>query len=247
VRRHAFAHALTALASTGLAGASIAADIVITPPAAGGVTITNAIGNANRLRVGEDGSVTVPGGMRIQPGAEATTVILGRDENTAAAEIRAATIAGGGGAGNAFNFGTLAYPCPSGCGNAVYQHGGFVGGGAGNQAGGIGAPPTDGGAAAVVGGISNIAEGGLSGIVGGWNNRAVGKYSFVGGGQQNQAVSDASVIAGGGGNNASGSVSAIGGGSFNSTAGIAATVPGGHSGLLDARSAVSWSQSARAA
>src|SRR5207237_3641110 len=34
--------------------------IVLTPPAAGGVAITNAAGNATRLRVAEDGTFTLP-------------------------------------------------------------------------------------------------------------------------------------------------------------------------------------------
>ena len=38
-----------------------AADIVIAPPATGGVAITNAAGSTTRLRVGDDGVVTMPG------------------------------------------------------------------------------------------------------------------------------------------------------------------------------------------
>jgi hypothetical protein len=38
-----------------------AADIVLTPPAGGGVSITNAGGNTTRFRVAEDGTVTLPG------------------------------------------------------------------------------------------------------------------------------------------------------------------------------------------
>jgi len=44
-----------------LPAAAHAADIVISPPASGGVAITNAAGNATRLRVADDGTVTLPG------------------------------------------------------------------------------------------------------------------------------------------------------------------------------------------
>ena len=40
--------------------ASHAADIVLTPPAGGGVAITNAAGGTTRLRVADDGLVTLP-------------------------------------------------------------------------------------------------------------------------------------------------------------------------------------------
>jgi len=39
---------------------ALAADIVLTPPAAGGVSVTNAAGNTTRFRVADDGSVTFP-------------------------------------------------------------------------------------------------------------------------------------------------------------------------------------------
>ncbi|MBK7660141.1 MAG: hypothetical protein IPJ28_13815 [Betaproteobacteria bacterium] len=44
-----------------LSASALAADIVIAPPASGGVAITNATGNATRLRVADDGTVTLPG------------------------------------------------------------------------------------------------------------------------------------------------------------------------------------------
>lgn len=52
---------LAVLALPCLPAGALAADIVITPPAAGGVSITNAAGNATRFRVGDDGVVTIPG------------------------------------------------------------------------------------------------------------------------------------------------------------------------------------------
>jgi hypothetical protein len=47
------------LAAVTLANQSLAADIVLTPPAGGGVTITNAAGNVTRFRVGDDGKVGI--------------------------------------------------------------------------------------------------------------------------------------------------------------------------------------------
>ena len=52
---------LAALAAFCLPLAAFAADIVISPPAAGGVAVTNAAGNATRLRVADDGTVSLPG------------------------------------------------------------------------------------------------------------------------------------------------------------------------------------------
>ena len=55
---------LALVLATGAFAASLpatAADIVLTPPAAGGVAVTNAAGNATRLRVADDGVITLPG------------------------------------------------------------------------------------------------------------------------------------------------------------------------------------------
>ena len=49
------------LAAVALAASANAADIVLTPAAGAGVSITDATGNTTRLRVAEDGSVTIPG------------------------------------------------------------------------------------------------------------------------------------------------------------------------------------------
>ena len=58
---HAFAIAGALL---GAALPALAADIVLTPPAAGGLSVTHAAGNTTRFRVGEDGVVTFPGNRR---------------------------------------------------------------------------------------------------------------------------------------------------------------------------------------
>ncbi len=52
---------LAALAAFLTPASLLAADIVIAPPATGGVSITNAAGSTTRLRVGDDGIVTIPG------------------------------------------------------------------------------------------------------------------------------------------------------------------------------------------
>ena len=51
---------LAAFAGCG-ALAAAALDVVVTPPASGGVAITNAAGNAVRFRVADDGAVTLNG------------------------------------------------------------------------------------------------------------------------------------------------------------------------------------------
>lgn len=50
-----------AVAALALPATALTADIVLSPPASGGVAITNATGNTIRLRVGDDGTVTLPG------------------------------------------------------------------------------------------------------------------------------------------------------------------------------------------
>ena len=52
---------LAAFAVAASANAAEPGDIVLTPAAGGGVSITDATGNTTRLRVAEDGSVTIPG------------------------------------------------------------------------------------------------------------------------------------------------------------------------------------------
>ena len=52
---------LLSVAAIAFPPAALSADITLTPPAGGGVTITNAAGNATRFRVADDGTFTVPG------------------------------------------------------------------------------------------------------------------------------------------------------------------------------------------
>ena len=68
-----------------------AADIVMTPPAASGVAITNAAGNTVRFRVGEDGIITLPG-MTAAPGT-----ITGLCMEVATGRIGTCVTGGGGG------------------------------------------------------------------------------------------------------------------------------------------------------
>ena len=53
LRRFAYAFAI---AAAGLTSAVLAADIVLTPPAGGGVAVTNAAGTTTRLRMADDGT-----------------------------------------------------------------------------------------------------------------------------------------------------------------------------------------------
>lgn len=55
----------TFLAVAVFAGNATSADITATPPAGGGFVVTNADQSAERLRVSEDGSVTVPGTVQL--------------------------------------------------------------------------------------------------------------------------------------------------------------------------------------
>lgn len=64
--RHAFALAAALLANATMP--AIAADIVLTPPVAGGVAVTNAAGTTTRLRMADDGTFTLPG-LAPLPGA----------------------------------------------------------------------------------------------------------------------------------------------------------------------------------
>ena len=53
--------AFAAIVLLSLPSATLAADIVLTPPAGGGVTVTNAAANATRFRIADDGTITLPG------------------------------------------------------------------------------------------------------------------------------------------------------------------------------------------
>ena len=71
--------------------AAHAADIVLTPPAGGGVAITNAVGGTTRLRVADDGLVTLPG-LTALPVAGTGLCI-----DAATGRIGTCTLAGGAG------------------------------------------------------------------------------------------------------------------------------------------------------
>jgi len=59
--KHWLELAFAAIVLPCLPAASLAADIVLTPPAGGGVTVTNSAANATRLRIADDGTITLPG------------------------------------------------------------------------------------------------------------------------------------------------------------------------------------------
>ncbi|APV50523.1 hypothetical protein BWI17_12980 [Betaproteobacteria bacterium GR16-43] len=61
MKRPVLVRVLATLAAAACASSALAADIVLTPPERGGVTITNSFGDLIRLRVSDDGSVAIPG------------------------------------------------------------------------------------------------------------------------------------------------------------------------------------------
>jgi trimeric autotransporter adhesin len=186
-------------------------------------------------------SLVIPGGngLRISQStvANAPNVVNGSSANAVTADVRGATISGGG--------------IPSGSSdpdyggenpNLVTDHYGTVAGGYGNRAGNNNATVNDaafatvgggnanvasGSLSVVTGGYSNTASGYISSIVGGELNKAIDSYSFVGGGRSNSASGSESVVAGGRANTSPGASSAILGGTSNNTAGAEASVVGG--------------------
>lgn len=107
-------------------------------------------------------------------------VIAGSRVNSVAAEVRGATVAGGGAAGDSFVSNAAA--------NQVQDHFGTVGGGVSNRAAGI--------AATVAGGDRNVASGSRSSVLGGFSNTTSGSSGTVLGGSENCAGGGQSLAAG---------------------------------------------------
>jgi hypothetical protein len=80
-----------ALATAVASLAASAADIVLTPPAGGGVSITNAAGDTTRLRVAEDGALTLPGVTAASQPATGLCV------DNATQKVGTCSVGGGGG------------------------------------------------------------------------------------------------------------------------------------------------------
>ncbi len=147
------------LAAAALASplAGVAADIVLSPPAAGGVAVTNAAGNTTRFRVADDGVITLPGltvlgssdafalhlvqgGVRAMrfftpTGATGPSVVAGHPTNVVAPTASYATIAGGGASGVNGVDPLTGYVCVGlgPCHNEVASPGGTIGGGIDNR------------------------------------------------------------------------------------------------------------------
>ena len=209
--------------------------------AAAGVLGTNDVFPMTIKSGGPQLSMVISGGsgLRIQqsPVPDAPNVVNGSVSNAVSANVRGATIAGGGIPAGATD------PDYGGENpNLVTDHYGFVGGGYGNRAGNNNVDVSDAAFATVAGGNANEAAGSLS-IVGGGNtnkasgytsavvggelNKAIDSYSFVGGGRSNSASGLESVVVGGRANASPGSGSAILGGTNNNSAGPEAAVLGG--------------------
>jgi len=157
--------------------------------------------------------------LRIVPNAFSPNLIGGKADNSVAAGVSAATIAGGGAAGTTDP--VFGLDCGGFCANQVNEYGGTVGGGLANQAGAAGAY-----LATVAGGFDNRATGNWSAIGGGANNRA-GSLGAIGGGRGNSASGSLSAVAGGFGGSASGANAFVGGGEVDSASGQYGTVGGG--------------------
>ncbi len=160
--------------------------------------------------------------LRLEPVAyDGTTasgpnVIGGMSINSVSADVKGATIGGGG-------VQVLGTPSP----NVVTDSWGTIAGGNGNTAGSDDADVLNSALAAVGGGASNTASGFGATVAGGYGNEASGDYAAIGGGEdnvasgsharagagrQNEALGDYSVVAGGYGNSAAGHYSAVAGG-----------------------------------
>jgi hypothetical protein len=116
----------------------------------------------------------------IAPSFRTANVIAGSSVNTVAADIRGATIAGGGSNGDTMVAGAT--------GNQVSGHFGTVGGGVSNTAGGL--------STTVAGGERNAATGTRASVLGGFSSTASGGSSAVLGGSENCAGGSHSVAAG---------------------------------------------------
>ncbi|MBK6725693.1 MAG: hypothetical protein IPG63_00290 [Xanthomonadales bacterium] len=172
-------------------------------------------GNAQSLRIEPSGILV--GGLPIT-----ANVIAGSSANGVVADVRGATIAGGGvPTGDSDpNFGSDAP-------NRVTDHYGSVGGGFANQAGDDTGTVQDRSMATVAGGWRNRATGGQAAIGGGYNNLASGQVSTIAGGNVSRATGEYAAVAGGAYNAAEGPSAFVAGGSFN-CAGAAHSLAAGY-------------------
>lgn len=152
-------------------------------------------------------------------------VIAGSAANAANANVRGATIAGGGlPAGDSDPVFALESP------NLVFDSYAVIGGGYGNQAGTNNANVDDAAFATIASGALNKATGLVSTVAGGEQNYAQAQYAFIGGGRGNRANGEFTSISGGKSNTADGLRSHLGGGELNTVSAAFGTVSGGFSG-----------------
>lgn len=167
--------------------------------------------------------------MRYEPNAISPNVIGGSPANFARANVRGATI-GGGGVVAGDTDPDFAAEAP----NRVLDAYGTVGGGYGNTVGGGAESITDAAFAAVGGGALNTASGIYSTVAGGQVNAARGNASSVAGGQGNTVTAPAlyGTVAGGLNNTASAPLSTVPGGRDNHASGES-SFAAGRSALAD--------------
>jgi len=150
--------------------------------------------------------------MRFEPNAISPNVIAGSQTNNVLADVRGATIGGGGV--------TDSDPEVPGDGpNQVTDHYSTVSGGYSNIAGNGAGTLLDAAFATVGGGAINRAGGQTSSVLGGAFNTASGTASIIAGGQSNVASGQFSTVIGGQVNLASGTFSVVAGGSSNAATG----------------------------
>ncbi|MBK7146594.1 MAG: hypothetical protein IPH76_15785 [Xanthomonadales bacterium] len=153
--------------------------------------------------------------LRIEPSAElfeglpiTANVIAGSRSNYTEANVRGATIAGGG-----VPFGNSDPEFSNDFPNYVGDHYGTVGGGFGNTAGDY---------------LGTGGDRAFATVAGGYRNGAGGLYGMVGGGEINNASGESASVGGGHGNSASHLYSTVPGGSGN-CAGGESSFAAGHS------------------
>ncbi|MBK6725681.1 MAG: tail fiber domain-containing protein [Xanthomonadales bacterium] len=153
--------------------------------------------------------------LRIEPSAElfeglpiTANVIAGSRSNYTEANVRGATIAGGG-----VPFGNSDPEFSNDFPNYVGDHYGTVGGGFGNKAGDY---------------LGTVGDRAFATVAGGYRNGAGGLYGMVGGGEINNASGESASVGGGHGNSASHLYSTVPGGSGN-CAGGESSFAAGHS------------------